>query len=434
MLSDAEAELERENIALRSALARERRARELRSEVNRLAARTSAEVSRSGVAQVIVDGAAEIFDAGWASIAFVDDDDTAMLVHGPGVPPVIRRDWQRIPLESEVPICHVLRGVEPLVALSSVSESLAWGLSPELVAEAEMGSVVVSGIGLGDRPAAAIAIAWPDAHELDGVELELLAQLTQRAGPGFERSMRTEVEGELARRLQTMMLGKPISEVRGFDVATLYEPGRDFQAVGGDWFDVVQLEVDRCAFVIGDVVGHDLSAAIEMTQIRDVLAAHLVASGDPVEAMSATDAYLRRRSPGVMATALVFVVDSDGTARTCSAGHPGPIVGRPGAGFAQIAGAVGPPLGSGFGGHSASESEVSDGTVLVGFTDGVVEARDRDLDVEIAELASEVEHELADGASARRPVDRVRDLVARRAARGWRTDDAAAVIVQILPR
>jgi len=430
VLSDVEADLERQIVQLRAELIRERRARQLRSDIGVLAAQTTAEISREGVARVIADGAAQIFDAGWAMVAYVADETTVRFVHGPGVPDPIAQDWREAPLDTAVPICDVLRGEADRIELTSRAEFAPW---PIMIAEAEradMSSLMVFRMGPGHRPSAVLAMAWSDGHVLDDVERELLALLIEQAGAGFIRSERTEVDGDVAHALQGALLEDEPVAVDGLSISVLYEPGKDFLAVGGDWYDVIPIEGVGTAVVIGDVVGHDVHAAIEMTQIRHVVATHLVTLRDPVAALAASDAYVRRRAPQVMATVLVVVIAADGELTLCSAGHLPPIsVTSERAELLPVG--LGPPIGSGLGDYSSAMAHVDPGTVIVAFTDGIVETRSDPLDSSLVEL----QDSLLQVARAT-PIDTsmtaaITAALSKRADVSWRIDDAAAVIVQL---
>lgn len=429
MLSDAEEELERENVRLRADLIRERRARELRAEVNSLAARTSAEVSRTGVAQVIADGASALFSAGWVMVGFISDEASVEIVHGPGVPPAVAADWSEADLETSVPICDVLRGDLDRVELRSVDDFTPWPIMVDEAERASMKSLVVRRIGVGELPSAVVAIAWPEPHTLDSVDFELLDLLVEQAGPGFDRSAKTEVDGDLARAVQTLLLESELPTIDGLSIATLYEAGRDFLAVGGDWYDVVPLDTGRTAIVIGDVVGHDVRAAVEMSQVRHVLAAHLVALREPVEALDMTDAYLRQRSKHVMATALIVIIEGDGTLSLASAGHIAPLALRPGEPTRIIPCGLGPPLGSGLGGYTCTTAEMADDTVLVCFTDGVIEQRSEPVDESLETLRTELDGLVASRNAFDGIAQEVVEMLRARVDVTWRTDDAAAVVV-----
>jgi hypothetical protein len=99
-----------EVIRLRTELALERRARRHRGALHELAAATGAVITRRGVATAIVDRAGDLLQSGWASVAFVGDDDIVHFVHGPTMPDAALEAWSEAPLDIEIPINAVLRG------------------------------------------------------------------------------------------------------------------------------------------------------------------------------------------------------------------------------------------------------------------------------------------------------------------------------------
>jgi len=432
VLSDIEDELQLEAGALRAQLGRERRAREHRLNINRLGAETSGQVTREGVAEVLVSGASTIFECRWVMVAFVDNDDVVKIVHSPEVPSEIVRDWSSVPLSTLVPITDVLRGDRATCELVNRSEFAPW---PDLVANAERadcGSLFIEPIPGGDRPAAAVVMAWSDAHELDELERELIAELIEAVTPAFARSMNTEVDHELATTLQDSLLPAHLPEVEGLDIATLYEAGRNAQDVGGDWYDVIRLDDQRTTIVIGDVVGHNARAAAEMGQVRHVLAAHLLATGDPSESLQLTDQYFHTRSLNTMATALVMVFDSvAATIELASAGHLPPVMAELGARSVVVESGLGPPLGSGLGGYCSIVQPFPQDAVLVAFTDGVVELRDETIDDSVDDFCRAVDRAIKTaqhGGRQQVSVDVIVDMIASRVADPHRTDDAAAIV------
>lgn len=430
MLSDIEAELEREVRDLRSELIRERRARGLRTEVGSLAAATSGRVFRSGVAKVVATGATPIFDAAFVFLAYVDDESMVRFQHGPGVPDAIAADWVEAPLESVLPVCEVLRGDAERIELPGVESMSPWPLLADEVARSGMRSMCVGRIGDGKVPDAAIVVAWPEPHVMDVAEAELFDLLCKMAAPAFERAKRTESDVRLSTEVQRWLREGHIAELDGFVVSTLYEPGRDLLQVGGDWFDVLQLDNGQAAVVIGDVVGHDVRAAIEMSQVRHVLASQLKVTCDPAAALTATDEYLRDRAPHIMATALVAVFDQRGRVALASAGHPPPVIATPGAASRLGGCGLGPPLGTGFGGYSVELDDIATGDVFCAYTDGIVETRTGDVDSGIERLG----RELADVVGSDDPSPHaVTAMLHRIADTPSRIDDAAAVVVRVGP-
>lgn len=429
MHADRERELRDEIDRLRGQLARERRAREHRLEINRLAATTSGQVTRHGVASVIAAHASELFSAGWVMVAYVGDDDIAHLVHGPRVPADIQADWSTAPLDTDVPICESLRTGDRF-ELVSRDDFTPW---PILVAEADrarLDSLTVEPVRGQDLPAAVIALGWDHAHTMDDLERELLGELADAAAPGFRRATHTETDRDVASTLQHWLLPGGPPDIDGLTIETIYEPGKDEMKVGGDWFDVVNVDDGRVAIVVGDVVGHDARAAAEMGQVRHVLASHLAHTGDPVEALTITDRYFHQRTPDTMATALVMVVSADRSdIEIASAGHLPPVIVEPGTTSRTLDCGLGPPIGSGLGGYAAVSRPFPPEAIALGFTDGVVEQRGASIDESIAAFCSEVDQvvstRLVDSA-----VPALTALVTRRATDPEQRDDAAAVIVQ----
>ncbi len=437
MVSD-EDELARDNRRLRAMLHRERRARRQRIEINQLIAGTSGEVTREGVAETIVGSAGDILAAGWASVAYVVDHDRVRFVHAPQLPSPVAERWTDVPLDVDVPLNAVLRGDVDHVELPDRSAFARWPLLAAEADDADMGSFVARGISARpghDVPAAAIALAWPTPHTMDDEEQSLLREMIAVAAPAFERARRTEVDQHVADTLQLFLLPSRVPDVEHLEILTLYSPGRDELAVGGDWYDVVALDGERTAIVVGDVVGHDIRAAAEMGQVRHVLASHLTATGDVERSLAVTDRYFAGRALDTMATALVTVYDPLADELVIgSAGHLPPVVADLGAAARVVDCGLGPPLGSGLGGYEAIRRPFPRESVMVAFTDGVVERRDEPIDDSIAAFCRDLDVIIDTGRSGTaRPLSvvRIREALRQRVDDDpWRGDDAAAVVVR----
>ena len=114
------------------------------------------------------------------------------------------------------------------------------------------------------------------------------------------------------------------------EFASRYVPGEGGQ-VGGDWYDVFELPSARLCVVVGDVVGRGLTAAVTMGRLRSVLRAYALQSDDPAEILRKVDRSVRHFEPDVMATALCAMVEPPyDEVVLSSAGHPPPVLARPG--------------------------------------------------------------------------------------------------------
>jgi serine phosphatase RsbU (regulator of sigma subunit) len=430
VLSDVEEELQSELSRLRSSLNRERRARGHRLAINRLAAVTSGQVTRRGVAEIIANGASEIFDAGWVMVGFVGDDDTAHFVHGPDVPEAIKRDWQSVPLDVAVPMCDVLRGELAGCELHSRRDFGPW---PILLAEADrarLSSFAAEPVPGSGRPSAVIGLGWEREHRMDEGERDLLAELAEVAEPAFRRATTTEADQQVASTLQRWLLPTVLPDIEGLALSTIYAPGKHELQVGGDWYDAVLVDDGRAAIVVGDVVGHDVRAAAEMGQIRHVLSSNLARSGDAAESLALTDRYFHARGTDTMATALVMIYSrASCELEIASAGHLPPVIVEPGTVARTLDCGLGPPLGSGLGGYTAIIRPFPPNAVVIGYTDGVVERRDADIDRCVTELCSSVDGVMSTNTDAE-IVAALTDLVRHRIEESGQSDDAAAVVIQ----
>ncbi|MGW0657337.1 ATP-binding SpoIIE family protein phosphatase, partial [Streptomyces umbrinus] len=159
--------------------------------------------------------------------------------------------------------------------------------------------------------------------------------------------------------------------------------------VGGDWFDVIPLSGMRVAMVVGDVVGHGVQASATMGRLRTAVRTLADIDLAPDELLTHLDDLVVRLSSEagegttgeVGATCLYAVYDP--VTRVCTlarAGHPPPLMLRPGGSPEEIDVPPGPPLGLGGLPFEPVELRLPEGTVLALYTDGLIESRDRDPD------------------------------------------------------
>jgi serine phosphatase RsbU (regulator of sigma subunit) len=88
---------------------------------------------------------------------------------------------------------------------------------------------------------------------------------------------KAEREHRIAETLQRSLLPDRLPELPGMALAARYVPAGADMAVGGDWYDVVELPSGHVGLAIGDVAGHGLRAASTMGQLRMALRASTTA-------------------------------------------------------------------------------------------------------------------------------------------------------------
>jgi serine phosphatase RsbU (regulator of sigma subunit)/anti-sigma regulatory factor (Ser/Thr protein kinase) len=208
-----------------------------------------------------------------------------------------------------------------------------------------------------------------------------------------------ERERAVARTLQRSLLPERLPSPPGYRLAARYVPAGGGE-VGGDWYDAFFLPGGSIGVVIGDVVGRGLNAASIMGRLRNGLRAVALEVSSPGEVLQRVDRQLQHLDPGEMATVLFGVLDAgDRTFRFACAGHFPPLIREPD-GAVRSAEAMGaPPLGVVITAQPYPEitEELSAGSALLLFTDGLVERRGESLDRGIDELAKLFEAKLEPG-------------------------------------
>ena len=104
-------------------------------------------------------------------------------------------------------------------------------------------------------------------------------------------------EHEAAVVLQRSLLPQSLPELEGIELAARYEPAAPGLEVGGDWYEVVALDDGTVAMTIGDVAGRGIRAASIMGRVRPALRAVVAEGHPPDEAIEAP----RRADQGVRA-------------------------------------------------------------------------------------------------------------------------------------
>ena len=183
---------------------------------------------------------------------------------------------------------------------------------------------------------------------------------------------------EVAESLQRSVLLDGTPELEGVDVAVRYTTAESYQ-LGGDWWDWLELDGDRVAFVIGDVAGHGVSAVAAMTQVRAALRAYLFAGTPPGASLDQLDLFMAELLGDQIASALVVTINrATRELEMASAGHPPPLVLSSDPTLSAQPTAR-PVLGLGAGKATSSRVTIPSGTTLLLYTDGLVERRGTDL-------------------------------------------------------
>lgn len=203
----------------------------------------------------------------------------------------------------------------------------------------------------------------------------------------------SQTERATATALQRSLLPGRLPQLDGLEFAARYVPGADLR-VGGDWYDVFPLPDGRWGLVMGDVVGHGLSAAVVMGRLRSALRAYaLLDLDDPAGVLEKLDRKATHFEPGAMATVLYTVVDpSYERMRVSLAGHPPPVIAAPNRSAALLDVKPDPPIGARWEPRrNTTTVDLPEGAVACFYTDGLVERRGHSLDSGLEQLCAAVD-------------------------------------------
>ncbi|MEU5397831.1 SpoIIE family protein phosphatase [Streptomyces sp. NPDC005963] len=271
-----------------------------------------------------------------------------------------------------------LVGLYPDLAEGPDPDGEAWAYLPLTASGRTFGTCVISF----DHP-----------RRLTGEERTLLTAISGFVAQALERARLYDAEHMRARELQRSLLPRELPDLPACTTAARYLPAGHGMEVGGDWYDVIPLSAGRVALVIGDVMGHGLSEAATMGRLRTAVRtlADLELPSD--EIMAHLNDIVGGLGEESYATCLCALYDP--TTRLCSitsAGHPPPAVVHPDGTVSLLGGAPNPPLGAADPPFETIALTLPDESLLVLYTDGLVESAQRDIDTGIAALSEFLEN------------------------------------------
>jgi len=198
--------------------------------------------------------------------------------------------------------------------------------------------------------------------------------VTEQKREAQERE-RIEQELRIARLIQQTLLPKTLPKLSGYDVAAYYQPARE---VGGDFYDLFELEDGRLGLVVGDVTDKGIPAALVMATTRTMLRVSAQRLFPPGEVLKrANEALVADIPPNMFITCLYAILDTEsGRLVYANAGHDQPYLRHHGSDVEELR-ARGMPLGL-MPGMEYEEKEITleRGESVLFYSDGLVEAHD----------------------------------------------------------
>ncbi|GGR92358.1 MULTISPECIES: SpoIIE family protein phosphatase [Streptomyces] len=276
------------------------------------------------------------------------------------------------------------------------------------------------------RPVGTCVLAYAEPHVFPADERAVLTSLGGLIAQALERARLYDAKHSLAHGLQQALLPHSLAPLPGIEAAARYLPATHGMEIGGDFYDLVPARPLPAA-VIGDVQGHNVTAAGLMGQIRTGVRAYTTVGQAPHEVISSTNRLLIDLGAELFASCLYLRLDpAHGRAVMARAGHPPPLLRRPDGKVRVLDLAGGPLLGIDASAvYPTTEVSLAPGSVLVLYTDGLVESRGVDIEDALADLGGL----LADVGD--QPLESLADEVVRHSvAARERVDDVAVLLLR----
>jgi serine phosphatase RsbU (regulator of sigma subunit)/anti-sigma regulatory factor (Ser/Thr protein kinase) len=236
-----------------------------------------------------------------------------------------------------------------------------------------------------------VCVRRPGYRRFDAYDVEIGMEFAARAAIFMDNAQRYSRERATALTLQRSMLPSQtgLSYPSSVEVRHRYLPGSKLIEVGGDWYESIELPGGRVALVVGDVAGHGVRAAVTMGRLRTAIHTLAMLELPPAETLQQLNELMQElgeREPH-FATCVYAIFDAvTGTCEVASAGHLPPLLVHPDGSNELLDVLPAPPLGVGTGLIQSRTLTIEDGSLLVLYTDGLVEKRGRDIDEGLGRL------------------------------------------------
>ncbi len=355
-----------------------------------MAARLNVARTPQSIADAIGDVARTF--AGWFGVAvgLVDASEPVLnLYWSAPLSDSIRARYLRVPLAVETPQTRSVNRNEAVFVPDAATLQAEFpgpfrdSQTEGLGATAALPLVAPDGVVMGS-----LALMWDSERVFSAEDMDFAVEIAAVAGQALERVRLAERERSVAIALQNALLALDIRSTRVVVGAQYVSADSDLR-VGGDWYDAIERDDGKVVVAVGDVVGSGLDAAATMGRLRSSLGITALQTSDPARILRYLDSYAER-IPGAMLTTVAIVVHDGrrGRINYVAAGHPPGIVIRPGGSVDLLRGGRSWPLDIGFPEERAGAASAAfpAGSVLVLYTDGVVERRGEVIDEGIARL------------------------------------------------
>jgi serine phosphatase RsbU (regulator of sigma subunit)/integral membrane sensor domain MASE1 len=247
----------------------------------------------------------------------------------------------------------------------------------------------------GAAPVGAIGLMWRHPQQFEPGQLAFVAAAADLVAQALVRARVYADEHAIAAVLQRAVIPTTTAVIPGLVIGASYRQAGTTQQIGGDWYDAMALPGKRAYLAVGDVVGHGLTAAEDMTQLRNAGRTLAIVGHQPASILEELARVTDWATSGKFATVAAAIIEPDLSLVTyATAGHPPILIRRAKTGTVEIPPpAEGPALclPSDCPRYTQGQTGFEVGDIMLMYTDGLIERRGEDLDEGIARVAERLQ-------------------------------------------
>ncbi len=250
---------------------------------------------------------------------------------------------------------------------------------------------------VGTAPVGAISLMWKHPQQFEPGQLSFVAAVADLVAQAQVRARAYADEHALAAVLQRAIMPTTVAVIPGLEIGASYRQAGTTRQVGGDWHDALGLPGHRAYLAVGDVVGHGLAAAEDMTQLRNAGRTLAIAGYQPASILEELARVTDWATSGKFATVAAAIIEPDVSVVTyATAGHPPILIRRAKTGTVETPPpAAGPalclPSDHDVPQYTQGQTGFDVGDIMLMYTDGLIERRGEDLEEGIARVAERLQ-------------------------------------------
>ena len=294
--------------------------------LQRVTAALSGALTVGQVAEVVLNDSAEAIGASSGVMSIVTErglEDNARMGLMVGPPKLLA-------LDADLPMPEAVRRRASVI----VGSREEWLADYEMAPAGAFEAFVAVPLVFEGRARACMGLGLPLPGAPDEQDMGLLNAIARQGAQAVERARLFDERASIARTLQEGLLPREIPAIEGVDLAVRYQPIGGGGSVGGDFYDVLELNDGWWLGVVGDVCGKGAQAAVHSGLLRTTIAAMALHARDPAEILDLANRALMRQGQSwpyaTVACAAFRPVEGGLHVDVASAGHPPALVRRAG--------------------------------------------------------------------------------------------------------